>query len=144
MLALKIIGWSVGVLLGLYVLFVVLFEAVFLGHYQPTLESTGIPMLVITTTDAGGESDSRRLARLEIDGRIYVSAHHWPRGWYHRAVANPSVMVEIEGVEAPYTAIVVEGEEFDKVATRVPLGFVVRLMMGFPPERDIMRLDPVT
>lgn len=51
MLAMKIIGWSLGILS------VVLFEAIFLGHYQPRLESTGIPMLVIKTTDAHGESD---------------------------------------------------------------------------------------
>lgn len=72
---------------------------------------------------------SRRLASLEIDVRIYVSAHHWPGGWYHLAVVNPSVIVEIEGDEGSYTAVVMEGEEFDMVSARVPLGFVVRLMM---------------
>ncbi|MEM7364018.1 MAG: hypothetical protein AAF525_08320 [Pseudomonadota bacterium] len=144
MRALKLLGWCLAVLAGLYVVFVVLFEAVFLGHYQPTLEQTGIPMLVITTKDADGNSDERRLARIEVDGRLYVSAHHWPRGWYRRATENPSVTVDIEGVAANYTAVVVEkGAEFDKVSAALPLGFVVRLLMGFPPEREILRLDPV-
>ena len=45
-----------------------------------------IPMLVITTTDDSGEPRTRRPARLDSDGRIYVSAHHWPRAWYRRAL----------------------------------------------------------
>ena len=73
-------------------------------------------MLVITTTDDSGESRARRLARLDSNGRIYVSAHHWPRGWYHRALENPDVRVEIDGEVADYVAVRVEGEEFERVA----------------------------
>ena len=138
----KMIGWCLGVLFGLYVIFVILFEGVFLGYYQPTLERSGIPMVVITT-DVDGDAVDRRLARIEVDGRLYVSAHHWPRGWYHRAVENPLVRVDVEGVVGDYTAVVVEhGPEFERVARNLPLGFVVRFLMGFPPERQILRLDP--
>jgi len=128
---------------ALYLVFVILFEAVFLGYMQPELESTGIPMLVITTTDSHGDSTPRRLARLQADDTIYVSAHHWTRGWYNDAVANPSVVVEIDGVSADYTAAPVTGEEFDFVAERFPIPFTVWMMMGFPPEREVLRLDPV-
>ena len=122
----------------------VLFEAVFLGHYQPKLERSGIPMLVLTTTDETGESTPRRLARIEVAGKVYVSAHHWPRGWYHAALKNPQVKLEIDGVTADYIGVPVKGEEFQNVASQFPLPFGVRFLMGFPPERDVLRLDPAT
>jgi hypothetical protein len=52
------------------------------------------------------------------------------------------VRVEMEGVESDYLAVPVDGEEFDRVAAEVPLPFPIRLVMGFPPERNILRLDP--
>ena len=130
-----------GGLVGFYIVFVVAFEAGYLGYMQPSFEEGGIPMLVLTTTE-DGESNDRMLARFETDGRLYVSAHHWPRGWYHRAVANPAVLVSIDSRQAPYVAVPVEGREFDRVAAAHPLPFMVRFLMGFPPERDILRLDP--
>jgi hypothetical protein len=134
----------VGIVAAIYITFVVLFEAVFLGYYQPKLESSGIPMLVLTTTGETGESSPRRLARIEVDGKVYVSAHHWPRGWYQEALKNPQVKLEIDGVTADHIAVPVEGTEFQDVATQFPLPFIVRFLMGFPPERDVLRLDPVT
>ena len=128
--------------LAAYAAFVVAFETLYLGWYQPKLESTGIPMLVITTTDGSGVSRERRLARLETDGDLYVSAHHWPRAWYSRAIENPDVRVEIDGAVADYVAVPVEGEEFERVAAEHPLPLPVRFLMGFPPPRDILRLDP--
>ncbi|MDA0978546.1 MAG: nitroreductase/quinone reductase family protein [Proteobacteria bacterium] len=138
-----LIGKILGAIAGFFIIFVVLFEAIFLGYMQPELESTGIPMLVITTTDETGNATPRRLARLQIDGRVYVSAHHWTRGWYVEALANPDVMVDIDGNSAQYTAVPVSGEEFQKVKETFPIPFRVWLMMGFPPERDILRLDPL-
>ena len=44
---------------------------------------------------------------------------------------------------ADYPAVPVKGEEFDRVAAAYPLPFFVRFLMGFPPEREILRLDPV-
>ncbi len=98
-------------------------------------------MLVIETTDDSGESGNRMVARLETDGKLYVSAHHWPRGWYNRARENPNVRVEIDGVVANYIAVPVDGEEFERVAAEHPLPLPVRFLMGFPPPRDILRLD---
>ena len=138
----KVLKW-VGVVFAVYVLFVVAFEALYLGMVQPKFESSGIPMLVLTTTDDAGVSRERRLARLETDGKTYVSAHHWPRGWYARAVENPEVRVEIDGETAGYVAVPVDGQELERVAAEHPLPLPIRFMMGFPPPRDILRLDPV-
>jgi hypothetical protein len=140
----RILSISLGVIALGYVLFVVWFEAVYLGHYQPSFEEAGIPMLVIETTGPSGETNQRMLARLEIDNKIYVSAHHWPRGWYKQALQYPEVRVEIDGVTADYLAVPVGGAEFERVDEAVPLGFRTRFLMGFPPERDILRLDPVS
>ena len=77
-----------------YVGIVVLFET-WLGVFQPKGERSGIPMLVLTTTDASGASHDRRLARMESGGRLYVSAHHWPRAWHRRALENPPMRVAV-------------------------------------------------
>ena len=132
----------IGVVLVAYVVLVFAFEVLYLGWYQPELERMPIPMLVLTTTNDEGESRPRRLARLETNGNIYVSAHHWPRSWYHRAVANAAVVVEIDGVEADFVAVPVQGEEFERVAAEFPLPLPIRFMMGFPPPRQILRLHP--
>ena len=102
-------------------------------------------MLDITTIDAGGNRAKRRLAWFESsEGHIYVSAHHWTSGWYHELVAKPEVSAEIDDVTADYTAAIVTGNEFDRVSTEYPLPFVARFLMGFPPKRDIVRLDPAS
>ena len=140
----KLLKW-LGIILAIYVVFVLIFETVYLGYMQPSFEEGGIPMLDIITTDDAGNPNKRRLARFTTsDGNIYVSAHHWTRGWYHRLVANPDVSVEIDGAAADYVAVVVEGDEFDRVADAYRLPFVARFLMGFPPSRDIVRLDPVS
>ena len=138
----KLLAKVLGGIAAIYIVFVVLFEAVFLGYMQPELESTGIPMLVISTTDEQGNTTPRRLARMQADGIVYVSAHHWTRGWYQEALANPDVQVEIDGVTGEYTAVNVVGEEFRRIAARFPIPFSVWAIMGFPPEREILRLDP--
>ena len=134
----------IGVVLGIYVGIVFAFEVLYLGWYQPKLESMPIPTLVITTMDDSGEPHTRRLAQLDVDGKIYVSAHHWPRGWYRRAVESPAVRVEIDGVESDFVAVPVTGEEFERVAAETPLPLPIRFLMGFPPQREILRLDPTT
>ena len=139
----KVLKW-LGILFGIYVVFVLLFEFVYLGYLQPSFEDSGIPMLDITTTSDDGDTRVRKLAKFASDnGNLYISAHHWPRGWYHELMANPEVVVEIDGVAREYLAVAVEGEEFDRIDAAFPLGFVVNFLMGFPPERDIVRLDPV-
>ena len=137
----KIITWVRGIA-AVYVVFVLLFEFVYLGVYQPSFEEAGIPMIDITTTNSSGEAKVRRLARFETDDKLYLSAHHWPRGWYGQALSNREIRAEIDGVTSDYVAVVVAGEEFERVSAEHPLGFVVMFLMGFPPERDILRLDP--
>ncbi len=137
----KVLKWLAGIFIA-YVLFVIAFEAGYLGMMQPSFADNGIPMVRLTTTDDAGNPQPRMLARLETDGAIYVSAHHWPRGWYGAALNRPEVQAEIDGLTAPYTAVAVEGAEHAAVSERFPLPFAVRFLMGFPPERDILRLDP--
>ena len=98
---------------------------------------------MLTTTDSSGDVSRRRLAGFAMDGKLYASAHHWPRGWYHNAVANPETIVERGNVVADYIAVPVTGDEFERVAAGFPLTFPVRFAMGFPPKRDIVRFDPV-
>lgn len=139
----KVLKW-LGILFGIYAVFVLLFEFVYLGYLQPSFEESGIPMLDITTTTGAGDTRVRKLAKFESDnGNLYISAHHWPRGWYHELIASPEVVVTIDGVARNYVAVAVKGEEFDLIDAEFPLGFVVNFMMGFPPERDIVRLDLV-
>ena len=138
----RVLKW-IGVVFAVYVAFVLAFEAGYLGALQPSFEEAGIPMLVLTTSDEAGDTYDRMLARFETDGRLYVSAHHWTRGWYKRAVDNPSVRVWIDGAVSDHVAVPVDGAEFSRVAGQHPIPFVPRFLMGFPPPRDILRLDPV-
>jgi len=52
--------------------------------------------------------------------------------------------VEIDGKSADYVAVVVTGDEFDRIAAEFRLPLFMRFLMGFPPERNIVRLDPVS
>ena len=156
MKVLKIAG-----LVGLvYLSFVLIFETVVLGIYQPSLEDPdgcaieegrktlrtdcGIPMIKITTFDNKGESSDRMLARFRTDGKLYISAHHWTRGWYKAALKNPNVRAEISGQLQDYLAVPIEGEEFRKVSVENPIPTRMWVMMGMPPKRQILRLDPVS
>jgi len=136
----KILKWF-GIILAAYIALVVVFETLFLGLLQPKLEASGLPMLVITTVDESGESRDRRLARFELDRNIYVSAHHWPRGWYEQAIEEPNVRAEIDGEVADYRAVPVSRAEFDRVEARYPIPLSFKILMGFPPQRDLLRLD---
>ena len=129
----------IGRILGAYVAFVVLFETVLLGALQP--DFAGYPMILLTSTDEMGEAKMRKLAVFKTDEKIYLSAHHWPRGWYQRALSYPDVVAELDGIEARYVAVQVQGEEFERVSQRHPLPLPIMLLMGFPPEREILRLD---
>ena len=148
-----------GIIALVYVVFVLLFEAVFLGMYQPSFEAAegcpnakgqktlrrdcGIPMIAITTTNDKGMTNSRMVARFVTNEKLYVSAHHWTRGWHKAALKNPNVQGEIQGNIKDYIAVPIEGEEFNQVAAEHPLPLGVKFMMGFPPPRQILRLDPL-
>lgn len=119
-----------------YVGIVVAFESL-IGVLQPSTGDT----LVITTSDANGNTSDRVLARLESDGQLYVAANHWPRNWYEQALANPDVEVTLSDEKGAYRAVPVTGEEHDRVNGENDLGVVFRILTGFPP-RYLLRLEP--
>lgn len=132
MKALKIVG----IVLLVYVGIVVLFESL-LGVFQPQSETT----IVITTTDAQGESQDRVVSPVEDGGKLYVSANHWPRSWYDRAIENPEVRVTADGTTTDYVAIPITGAEDERLQREHAHPIFFRILTGFPP-RKFIRLDP--
>lgn len=128
---------TVGIGLLAYVGFVVAFETL-LGVVQPETGDT----IIITTTDADGVSTDRVLGRDFAGGNHYASVNHWPRAWYHNALANPSVRVTMDGTTADYTAVPIDDEEHARVAAEIGNGIGFKIMVGFAPQR-FLRLDPV-
>ena len=99
--------------------------------------------LEIITTDEGGADRSRMVFRFEEGGRVYASAHHWPRRWYRDAVAQERIEAVIDGVRADYRAVPIEDPtEFARLEEAFPLPFAFRALTAFPP-RSFLRLDPV-
>lgn len=119
-----------------YVALVAAFET-WLGYAQPQSGDT----LVITTTDADGNPHERVLSALETDGRLYVSANHWPRAWFARLLERPNVEVQYGGERGAYVAVPVTGAEAKRVAAAHPHSLGFRILTGFPPRR-FARLDP--
>jgi len=128
---LKII--SIG-LVGVYIGLVVLFES-WLGYSQPSNQNT----LVITTFD-NQEAKHRVLSAVNNDGKLYVSANHWPRAWYRQALSNPNVEVNYKGEMNSYLAVPVEGKQHDKLKEEHAHSLTFRILTGFPP-RYFLRLD---
>lgn len=126
----------IAIVLGIYVGVVVVFESL-LGYFQPANQST----LVITTTAEDGSGHDRVVAQLRSNGQLYVAANHWPRAWFRQVAANPDVQIEMDGVTEDYKAVPVSGAEHDRVDSDNSLGFVFRILTGFPP-RYFVRLDP--
>ena len=126
----------ISIVLLVYVGIVVVFESL-LGYFQPGGDYT----MVVTTTAADGSSNPRVVAKLESDGQLYAAANHWPRAWYHQALANPEVTVTIGEDTHDYRAVPVSGAEHERVDGEYPLGPVFRTLTGFPP-RYFVRLDP--
>lgn len=131
----KAFKWIV-VVFVIYVGIVAAFESL-IGVFQPANEGT----LVLTTYEPDGTAYDRVLSRVEADGKLYVSVNHWPRAWYSRALANPEVRVTLGEETANYTAVPVDGAEYDRLAEAKPHSVVFRLLTGFPP-RYFVRLDP--
>ena len=125
-----------GMVLCGYAGIVVAFESL-IGFFQPA----GPDTLVITTTDGNGNSNGRVVSRLRSGGQLYVAANHWPRAWYNQALKNPDVRVAVDGGEGAYQAVPVVGEEHGRVDADNSLGFVFRVLTGFPP-RYFLRLEP--
>lgn len=124
------------IVLVIYVGIVAAFESM-IGMFQPENEGT----LVLTTYEPDGTQHDRVLSRVEGNGKLYVSVNHWPRAWYHRAIANPEVRVTLDGETQNYTAVEVHGAEYDELAAENQHPAVFRILTGFPP-RHFVRLDP--
>ena len=109
----RAIKWLIG-LVGAYAVFVLVFEGLYLGLMQPSFEKAECQGLTQAQRRARGglrhpddpncrlsPSDQTRqttmLARVEMDDGVYVSAHHWTRGWYHAALAAGEVDGEVDG-----------------------------------------------
>ena len=104
-------------------------------------ENIGGETIVITTTDAGGESHERVLSPIDYDGRLFVSANPWPRAWYRRALENPDVSVTRNGATVDYRAVSVSEEERERLLDQPGFPLVVYVFTGFAP-RQFLRLDP--
>lgn len=126
-----------GIILLIYVGIVAGFESM-LGYFQPQAGST----MVITTLDEQNQRHSRVVARLENLGQLYAAANHWPRAWYHQALANPVVQVTFQGETHTYRVKPVSGPEHEQIAAGKPLGLGLRILTGFPP-RKFLRLEEI-
>jgi hypothetical protein len=104
---------------------------------QPRFDET----IVLTTTDGEGRSFERVLIPRYSNDKLYASANHWPRDWYHRALKNPDVIVTIEGVSTEYRAVSVAGVEHERVDADNPRGVLFHALTGFAPRR-FLRLEP--
>ena len=124
------------IVLLVYAGIVTAFESL-VGYMQPTPDST----LVITTFDESGAPHDRVVSRLDSGGKLYVSANHWPRAWYRRALGNPEVSATIDGTKVDYRAVPVEGEEAERIDAEHPHPAWFRFVTGYPP-RKFVRLDP--
>jgi hypothetical protein len=109
--------------------------------FQP--ENIGGETIVLTSTDAEGNTYDRVLSPIDQDGQLFVAANHWPRAWYRRAMENAEVSATIDDATADYRAVRVTGVEEERVKTTNPLPFFFRVLTGFPP-RHIVRLDPAS
>ena len=107
--------------------------------FQP--ENIGGETIVLTTTDADGESHERVLSPIDYDGRLFVAANHWPRAWYHRALENPDVSVTRNGEATDYRAVPVSEEERERLLDESGFPLVAYVFTGFAP-RQFLRLDP--
>jgi hypothetical protein len=134
----------VAITLGVYVGLVVAFESLVgvMGQREAKRGvQPGESWLVITTTDAAGTRKDSVVAGVESGGQLYVSANHWPRAWYDRALENPDVEIVRGGEKSARRAVPVAGEERARIAQDYVLPWAIRFLAGFPP-RSFLRLDP--
>ncbi len=98
-------------------------------------------VVVLTTTDAEGVTVERVLSPIDDDGTLYLSANHWPRAWFRRAVANPDVQVRRGEETRNYRVVEISGDELAGIKERHAHPILVWVGMGFAP-REFIRLDP--
>ena len=117
-----------------YLILVLLLEAV-IWKVQPDMD--GVVTLHVNTGDT---IVKRKLYGLEYNSTLYVSSNHWFRKWYHAIVENPDIKVERADTVGLYTATPIDGDEHTQVALQYNMGFILRLLCGFAPQR-FLRLD---
>ncbi len=140
MKGLKILAIALAAYLGLVVAFESLVGV--MGQRQASRGiAPGESWLMITTTGTDGTARNTVVAGVESDGKLYVAANHWPRGWYHRALENPDVEIVRDGEKSARRAVGVTGPELDRITRDYPLPWAIRILTGFPP-RSFLRLDP--
>ncbi len=105
--------------------------------FQPTMGD----VIVLTTTDSDGTRHDRVLSPIEDAGQLFVSANHWPRAWYRRALENPHVQVTRDDATRDFLAVPVSDTERDRLLERRNFPVFVRVLTGFAP-REFLRLDP--
>lgn len=123
-------------LIGGYFVLIAIIELL-VWRLQPNYEDS----LLITTTRSDGATTTRRLARFQYDGKLYVSSNHWFRRWYYQALEHPIVDIEHDGVSMRMGVVDVTGEEHNEVLNHYDMGFALRLLCGFAPSR-FLRLEP--
>ncbi|MDH3644839.1 MAG: nitroreductase/quinone reductase family protein [Gammaproteobacteria bacterium] len=125
------------IVVGIYFGLVILAEGL-IGYFQPDMDGA----IRLATADSEGQLSERTLAGFHHNDRLYVASNHWFRGWYNRALKNPTVKATVEGTAGSYTAVPVQGAELDELAEAYRMGFVLRMVCGFAPSR-FLRLDPI-
>ena len=110
-----------------------------IAAFQP--ENIGGETIVLTTTDADGESHERVVSPIDYQGQLFVAANHWPRAWYKRALANPEVRVTRGGETSDYRAVAVSEQERERLLDESGFPLVLYVFTGFAP-RQFLRLDP--
>lgn len=142
----KLVLWALGAVAA-FVLLALLFDGV-VALTQPEFEGGGRSG-VIHTRDAEGNAHRDRLAVLvEDDGTLWVQSGHHFRGWYHRAVARPEVLLDRGDGPVPYTAVPIDTPEAEArvVALLKQRGgalrhYVIRALLLFADIKPV-RLDP--
>jgi len=129
-----------------YVGVVVGFEA-YLGLAQPSFNADFVKdwdaPVVITTIGSDDSTQDRFVVPMRSEGHLYISANHWPRSWYRRAVENPNVQITSEGETKNYLAVPVPAasEEHRRLERKHPHPAWFRFLTGYPPRRFV-RLEP--
>lgn len=110
-----------------------------IAAFQP--ENLGGETIVISTTEADGETHERVLSPIDLEGQLFVAANHWPRRWYRLALENPDVRVTRGGETSDYRAVPVSDEERERLLDESGFPLVAYLFTGFAP-REFLRLEP--
>ena len=108
--------------------------------FQP--ENIGGETIVITTFDEAGEGHERVISPIELEGTLFVSANHWPRAWYRRALARPELEVRRADETRRFRAVPVSAEERERLLDAPGFPKIAYLFTGFAPRR-FLRLEPI-